>query len=199
MAIIYLVRHGETEWNAAGRFMGGQSDVPLNERGRLQAAALAPKLAQEVSEWGRVISSDLCRARETRDIVLAGADYAVTEDARFREIYGGRLEGLTREEQQVQFPDWWRQSRQESSDGVRFPEGESFEDLRRRVVAAIEESWPSSEGPMLVVTHGGVIQAVLADILNLSREYRDRIRVDNCSVTAVRWEADQRVILRVNA
>lgn len=198
MAIIYLVRHGETDWNVDGRFMG-QFDVPLNERGRRQAAALASRLAQEVPEWGQVVSSDLLRTRETRDIVLAGADYAATEDARLREIYGGGMEGLTREEQRIQFPEWWRASRGELSDGVRFPGGESFEDMRRRVVDAIDEVSLSKDDPILVVTHGGVVQAVLSDILHLPRVYRDRISVDNCSVTVVRWDADCHSILRVNA
>lgn len=198
MATLYLVRHGETDWNVDGRFMG-QTDVPLNERGRRQAASLALRLAQHVSEWGGVISSDLLRTRETRDILLAGANYTVTEDTRLREINGGRMEGLTRQEQRIQFPEWWLESREESSDAVRFPDGESFEDMRRRVVDALEEVCASGEGPVLVVTHGGVVQAVLSDILHLCWVYRDRIAVDNCSVTTVRWEADRRVILRVNA
>ncbi len=198
MAILYLVRHGETDWNADGRFMG-QSDVPLNERGRRQAAALAPRLAAEVPEWGLVVSSDLLRTRETRDVVLAGAAYAAMEDARLREIYGGSMEGLTREEQRVQFPEWWRASRAEQSDAVRFPDGESFEDMKCRVVDAIEEISVSQDGPILVVTHGGVVQAVLSEILHLSRVYRDRISVDNCSVTVVRWDVDRHAILRVNA
>lgn len=90
-----LVRHCETDWNAAGRLQG-HTDTELNENGKIQAHTLA----REISPLGvhRTISSDLKRAVQTADIVLRSLKVPVSFDARLREASFGALEGRTPED-----------------------------------------------------------------------------------------------------
>lgn len=199
MAIIYLVRHGETDWNAAGRFMG-QQDIALNARGREQAQQRAESL-RDIA-WAGCFSSDLSRCRETAEVIVSAGSSPrdIVRDARLREIHGGLLEGLTRDEQRDRFPEWWH-ANQRHGYADRFPEGETFFDLTDRVHEAMDDITRTCRGaePVLVVTHGGVITALLVSILGLAYEKRDRIAVDNCSVTVIQWEPFDMRILTVNA
>jgi len=102
MTTLLLVRHGETDWNAERRWQG-HADVPLNERGREQARALAEQLAGESVD--AIYSSDLSRARDTADILGARLDVPVVVDADLREIDVGPVEGLTAEESAA-FDGW---------------------------------------------------------------------------------------------
>lgn len=197
MARIYLVRHGETDWNRAERFTG-QQDVPLNEPGREQARRLGRRLQ---APWTHCFSSDLGRCTETAQLLLAG--YPSAPDAKalsdLREIDGGQFEGLTRDEQHRRFPDWHSaHSTADDPDRVPFPGGESFRQLKERSIAAITRLG-KSEGPVLVVTHGGVIRAVLSHVLGVPSGRLARLAVDNCGVTVVEWESPLAArVLRAN-
>lgn len=197
MPHIYLVRHGQTDWNKADRFMG-QQDVPLNDQGRNQAVQLSQRLQ---IPWAQCFSSDLSRCSETAAILLGGvaAGSAAAPEPALREIRGGQFEGLTREEQQRQFPAWHAtRSTSDDPDGLPFPGGESFRELKERSVKALTRA-AKSGGPILAVTHGGVIHAVLAHILDLSRKQLDRLELDNCGVTIVDWNGPHEArILQVN-
>jgi len=140
---LFLVRHGETEWNAAGRFCG-HSDPPLSPRGRDQAKALAAVIND--TAFDRVVSSPSLRAVETAR--LAYGEPAV--DERLRELDFGDLEGLSWSE----CPPDVRQ-RLTDYDGFHAPGGESVRELGERVLAAL---YDLGEGRHLVVTHGGVIR-----------------------------------------
>ncbi|HJR45904.1 MAG TPA: histidine phosphatase family protein [Actinomycetota bacterium] len=142
---IWLVRHGTTDWTQAGK-LNGWTDVPLNEMGRAEAAALAADagLPADAAIW----SSDLQRATETA--LSLGAP---REDARLRELDFGDLEGLT-----------WAELEPETRrslvdfDGFVAPAGESVAALGRRVEAFLSALEP---GDHVVVTHGGVIRYLL--------------------------------------
>ncbi|HNR00235.1 MAG TPA: histidine phosphatase family protein, partial [Trueperaceae bacterium] len=88
MVELWLIRHGETEWNRQGRIQG-HSDNPLNDLGRAQARALGGRLA--VVRFDRIYSSDLGRAIETARLVFP--DRAIETDVRLREVSAGVLEG----------------------------------------------------------------------------------------------------------
>ena len=142
MTTLLLVRHGETDWNAERRWQG-HADVPLNERGREQARALAERLAGESID--AIYSSDLSRARDTADIVGARLDVPVAVDPDLREIDVGAVEGLTAEESEA-FDGW---------------QGEPHEAHSQRVLAAINRiaaRHPAER--ILVVTHGGSMRRV---------------------------------------
>ena len=162
MTRLLLVRHGETDWNAAGRLQG-QTDRPLSDFGRRQARQLAEELADEGLE--AIYSSDLSRARETAEIVSERLGLPVVLDADLREKDWGTWEGLTAVER----------------DRVDFL-GESTEEHQERILRAlrrIAEQYPDAR--VLVVTHGGSMRRVQTAALGLALPV-----VDNCG----RWLCD---------
>jgi len=146
---LWVVRHGETP-ASRGHTLAGWADVPLTERGREEAEALRPILAAERFE--SVWSSDLVRA-------VTSARLAWGEprpDRRLREIHFGSLEGRY-------WPDLDLAYRQglERFEGFAAPEGESFDDLRLRVLAFVEELKP---GRHLLFSHGGVLRLLTREV-----------------------------------
>lgn len=160
--LVYVARHGETDWNAAGRWQG-HTDVPLNETGRAQAKALAGRL-REVRLAG-VVASDLSRAHETARIVASelGVSLAYVE-RELRERGFGVFEGLTRGECETKHAEAWRAWLGDR----RPPEGaEGIEALTGRIVAAVgraAERVARDGEPALVVTHGGALRSVVASV-----------------------------------
>ncbi|MHB8648584.1 MAG: histidine phosphatase family protein [Gaiellaceae bacterium] len=164
MATLLLVRHGETDWNAAGRLQG-HTDRPLNEHGRRQARALAERLAGE--GIAAVYASDLARARETAEIVAARLGLPVATDPDLREKNWGSWEGLTSEERLT----------------VAF-EGEATEAHRERMLRAVGRIAAAHPGGrILVVTHGGSLRRIQAAVHGVAPPV-----VDNCAVWAVSHE-----------
>ncbi len=158
--VIYLSRHGETDWNAEGRWQG-HTDKPLNETGREQARALAETLRS--LDLAGVVTSDLLRARETAQIVAATLGLAIDYvDPDLRERTVGVFEGLTREECERLHPEAWTAWIERK---VAPPGGEAQHPLAERVTAAIARAASriaSSPRPILLVTHGGAMRAALA-------------------------------------
>jgi 2,3-bisphosphoglycerate-dependent phosphoglycerate mutase len=141
-----LARHGETDWNREFRIQGS-SDVELNDLGREQARALADELADV--ELDAIYASDLSRARATAEAVAATKDLPVKLDPRLRERAFGSWEGLTREDIEERFRPDDR------------PDGETNEEVRARVLAAIEEiAARHPREQVLVVSHGGALNAL---------------------------------------
>lgn len=154
---IVLVRHGETDWNREHRFQG-HADPPLNEAGRAQARTLAEELSQE--PYARVFSSPLRRALETAEILAAGRGLEVETHAGLMEVDVGSWAGLTVSEVEARFPDGYR-SWTESRSG--WPDGETYDELGRRVVSAVLDlAARNGQATLLGVTHGGPIRAVTA-------------------------------------
>jgi len=151
---ILLARHGETEWNRVGRWQG-QADPPLNDTGRQQARVLAAQL--EDDGIAAVFSSDLRRARETAGIVAERLGLPLTEEPALREIDVGSWSGLTREEVRDRYPEGFARWLA----GEIGHDGETREELSRRVVAAVERIAAAHvDEHVLVVTHGGAIRAL---------------------------------------
>ena len=162
MTTFLLARHGETDWNRELRIQGS-SDVALNELGREQARALAQDLADV--ELDAIYASDLARARSTAEAVAATHGLEVRVDARLRERSFGSWEGLTREDIAA-FPEGSRH------------DGESDDEVRARVLGAIEEIARSHPGEqVLVVSHGGALNTLWHHALGVRVE-----RWDNCAV-----------------
>jgi len=152
MTLLYLVRHGETDWNKA-RKIQGSTDIPLNDLGRRQAAAAAELLSRR--HFDRVVSSPLGRAVETGSIIASRLGVAAPSiSAGVVERNYGEAEGLTFDQIEARFPD-----------GVDVPGRESREALRTRVEAALLEIAAAHEGESVVVaTHGAVIRTIVTHI-----------------------------------
>ncbi|MBN9607032.1 MAG: histidine phosphatase family protein [Actinomycetales bacterium] len=146
---LFLVRHGETDWNRARRIQG-RTDIPLNDTGRAQAAATGELLARR--RWDAVLASPLDRARETGAIIAARLGLPAPElfPAVVERDYGA-AEGLDFLEVDRRFPE-----------GAEVPGRETREQVAARVVPALVELAQARPGQRLViVSHGGAIRAVL--------------------------------------
>jgi probable phosphoglycerate mutase len=146
---LLVVRHGQSEWNAVGRWQG-QADPPLSDEGRLQAAGAGLQLGMFDAVW----ASDLQRASLTAAIIAEIIGIGpVLLDQRLRETHVGPWEGLTHDEVATGWPGYL--------DTHRRPEGfEPYDDAAARMIAAfVEIAAASPGGEVLVVSHGGVIRA----------------------------------------
>jgi broad specificity phosphatase PhoE len=158
---LFLARHGETDWNAEGRWQG-QTDVALNARGRAQARALAEVLRKE--GVAAIASSDLARARSTAEIVSEALGLGkVHLDAGLREQGFGCFEGLTRRECEARFPKAWARYLADSRSTP--PGGESHAELVLRMRASVHRIAESLAEPALVVMHGGAMRALVSEKL----------------------------------
>lgn len=150
---VLLARHGETDWNAVGRWQG-HADPPLNATGRAQALELAERLLDVGIEV--VVSSDLVRAAETAAIVAERLGLPVAKDPELREIDVGSWSGLTRAEVSARFPDGFARWQA----GEIGHNGETREALGERVERALLRCANGHAGRcVLAVTHGGAIRA----------------------------------------
>ena len=179
---LLLVRHGETDWNAAGRIQGC-TDTPLNARGRAQAAALAEKLRSSEERAEALYTSPLRRARETAAIV--GAELALEPETveALREISFGVWEGCSWEEIQRRWPRefaWCEGDRLRRSP----PGGESYGQLMERALPAVEAIRRAPGGTAVAICHSAVIRAVLCALegMSIGEGYR-RLRIKNSSVS----------------
>jgi 2,3-bisphosphoglycerate-dependent phosphoglycerate mutase len=164
---LILARHGLTDWNTAQRFQG-QSDVPLNDLGRRQAAALAKKMMGEPLK--AVISSDLQRARLTAQTIAEQHAVPWVNEPRLREVSFGKWEGLTYAEIQADDPQslavW-------EKDTLSFapPGGESLAQLAERLCPLLKRLTEQYAGQtVLIIAHGGPLQALICLALGLPVE-----------------------------
>lgn len=178
---VYVVRHGETDWNIIKRLQG-HLDVPLNDTGRMQARKLGEYLKEHPQEYNitRIVSSDLTRCMETASLINVNKlpiEYTNT----LRERHMGPVEGMLLAEAKKIFGDQFKQ------------QGETEQEMLARVTCKIDEICATSApggGDTLVVTHGGVIRALgghypLAATAKKGTAERVGGRVGNTSITAL--------------
>jgi broad specificity phosphatase PhoE len=154
---ILLARHGETDWNREGRFQG-HADPPLNRTGRDQAVELSVALMAE--DLAAVYSSPLRRALETAEILAASRELEPVIVAALQEVDVGSWSGLTRTEVEQRFPEQYARW---LDYGQGWEDGETYDEMGTRVVAALLELATAHDGErVLAVTHGGPIRAAFA-------------------------------------
>jgi broad specificity phosphatase PhoE len=155
MTDIYLIRHGQSTWNAERRW-AGHSDPPLTDLGRWQAKEACPGLNEIGFHW--VTSSDLQRARETASILAEKLGLDLNPPVpELKERQSGEICGLTSQEIDLRFPgllDQWR-----AGEIIEIPGGETWPDFVDRVKDGLYRLSLNS-GPILAVSHEGVLRAV---------------------------------------
>jgi glucosyl-3-phosphoglycerate phosphatase len=185
MTRILLVRHGETDWNREERWQG-QAGPALNERGRLQAEAVAVRLLRFAPTV--LVTSDLPRAVQTAQTIadVTGLEPALEHD--LREVDVGSWSGLTREEAQDSDPDGYARwlAGESGWDG-----GETYDQMHRRVVAVLDRLAVEHEGGTIVaVAHGGAVRAGACHAAGLPGHDRRRfVGCENCSITELLYAA----------
>jgi alpha-ribazole phosphatase len=197
MASIFLVRHGEVAGNSGERlFFSGWDDVPLTERGEMQARAAAQRLQAEKIDV--IYASDLQRARKTAEVIAASHGLKVLCDASWRESSFGAWSGHSETEILAGWPEQWRQ-RQADPVRVAPPEGESLQDLQNRVQPAWQKIVASHEHDnVVIVAHQGTVRVLLCAVLEIPlRNYR-RLRIANCSLTQIEIVAGKPMVVGVN-
>lgn len=169
---LYVLRHGESVWNAEGRLQG-RLDSPLTVNGREQArhqGTLLGEAGVNTQDFA-FYSSPQGRARETADIALYGIGGVIRNDERLVEIGMGRLQSLTRSEIEQRFPDVYRET-----DPFRWynsvPGGEGFDAVQIRVNSFLS----SLKGPTVIVTHGIVSRFLRGTVLGLDRKGMGALR-----------------------
>ena len=200
MATVLFVRHGLTAMT--GPVLAGHTPgVHLDDRGRAQAQAVAARLAPV--PLAAVVTSPLDRCVETADAVLSGRELSASVEPRLAEVRYGDWTGKPLKEL-ARLP-LWRVVQAHPSAAV-FPgaEGEALAGAQSRAVAAVRE-WDArvtaAAGPhavWLACSHGDIIKALLADALGLHLDLFQRIVVDPCSVSVVRYTDTRPFVLRVN-
>lgn len=148
MSQLLVVRHGQSEWNAVGRWQG-QEDPPLSDLGREQAFAAA----RAVGAVDLIVASDLERARTTAEIIAEAVGVGPVQiDPDLRERHAGEWQGLTRPEIHERYPGWL-------DDGRRPPGWEPDDAVLQRASASLRR-WSPVGDVVLVVSHGGVIRTL---------------------------------------
>ena len=176
---LYLMRHGQTEWNAAGR-MQGHLDSPLTALGRSQAVRQAEIMAGVLDQNPGVslVTSPLGRAMQTSGIVFG--DRPVAQDPRFREISVGEFEGRTRPELEAAYPELFSVSWLGWYD--RAPRGERLSGLRARVTEGLSDL----TGPTAIVCHGITLRMIRLVVLGWPDDRLEEMEVRQGAVHLMR-------------
>ena len=183
MGRLYLVRHGETKWNAEGRLQG-HVDVGLSEKGQRQAQAVARRLSGVI--FDAAYSSDLSRTAETARIILGQKpEVTLTATPQLRERHYGVFEGLTVAERQARYPDMFAASLSNDLDFAP-TDGETMSQVGARMAAFVAELRQRHlEDTVLIAGHGGALRATLPGLLRLPLEALWRLALDNCALSII--------------
>lgn len=178
---IYLVRHGQTAWNAAKRWQG-TTDIPLDETGLEQAAKLAQKMTQYPIQ--AIYSSPLQRAAATAQAVAEKFTLPVIYNQELEEIRLGEWEGHTSEEiiakHGSKFSIWETNHEEQIGHGV-----ETNHDLQQRAWAAFDTICTQETADTLIVSHGAWINRLLCKLLHISLQHRMSFTMSNVGLSIV--------------
>ena len=181
--VLTLIRHGETTWNAEGRIQG-HLDIPLSATGLAQAAAIGRRLGGE--SFDAILSSDLERALQTARPLVRNPEQTIVPDARLRERHLGVLQGLTGEEAAIRQPHAWGVFKARNPESV-LEDGETLGEFSQRVVGLIDEQLTTHVGRrLLLVTHGGVLDAAYRHATGMPLNVLRDFPIYNASVNVLR-------------
>lgn len=191
MTLIIVIRHGQTAWNEGGgeRFRG-RAEVELDDKGIRQARATAARVAQW--EVGAIYSSPLKRALSTANILAEPLKLQVQPMEGLIDIDYGRWQGLSlkeaAEEDSKLYELWLK-----SPHLVTFPQGESLEQVQKKVIGAVESLVPQHPGQSIVlVSHKVVCKVLFCSLLGLDTSHFWQLQQDPCAINLV--EADENAV-----
>ncbi|ETX02519.1 MAG: hypothetical protein ETSY1_03285 [Candidatus Entotheonella factor] len=189
--LLYVVRHGTTDWNRGG-YIQGHLDTPLNHEGRTQAEAAARRLVAEGA--AAIYSSDLLRVYETAQIIARHTGLRVIQKPGLREMHFGQWQGLSFDQIKARDPEIYA-ARRERPYEVPPPGGETWMDFYQRSIAAIKAILAATDAQRLIVaTHSGVCTVLGLEALGLGPTGKRTFGNANCAIhtigiTGDRWDA----------
>ena len=177
---LFLIRHGQTEWNVEGRLQGGK-DSPLTAQGKRQAEAVAASLGK--TSLGLILASPLGRAKKTAGIIAKALGIPVEEDARLGEVRFGKAEGLTHKEIDERWPGF-RAKREDDKWHTRWPDGESYQDADARIASYVNNTLAphlkdKSGAPIAVIGHETMNMILMGRLLDLAPPFLMRVGQPN--------------------
>jgi len=187
----YIVRHGETEWNAQGRIQG-HTDISLSERGIQQSKLVAQRLAGVSLDVA--YSSDLKRCAETAQQILGKRNIPLHTSHLLREYNKGVFEGLTPEETRQRYPELFEASQVNDLDFAP-PGGESIRQTSARMDDFMTELRTRHvDDNVLIVGHGGALRAGFVALMELPLEANWRFVMANCGLSVLDIYPDNAVL-----
>lgn len=185
MMKLFLIRHGQTDWNLLGKYQG-QTDIPLSDEGMRQTALLVQHFPADTLDV--VYTSDLQRAWMTAAPLAEKFSAPIHAEEALRELHFGAWEGLTYQE----IAEGWPQEVDNlfgAPEKLQIPEGETFLALQQRAMAKIREIRAANEGKhVAVVAHGAITKAILTALLHIPLHYVWTLRQDNTAVNILRFD-----------
>jgi broad specificity phosphatase PhoE len=195
MTTIYLIRHGQTDWNKKKIFRG-RADVPLNEHGRKEAAALGRHL--KGVRPGACYSSPLSRALQTAEAAVRAHSLEVQPDEGIIDIDYGEWQGLSDSKVKKAFASLYKEWH-ETPHRVRFPGGESLAMVRKRSLASLERiRRKHPQATVFVVAHRVVTKVIMCAALGLSNAAFWKIRQDNCAYNIIELSGKSTTVVLMN-
>ncbi|MGE5632515.1 MAG: histidine phosphatase family protein [Caulobacteraceae bacterium] len=196
MTKLYLVRHGQTEWNKISKVQG-RTDIELSETGVRQAKLLARRLSGEAIDV--IYSSSLKRALKTAETI---AEYKkecrINKSEKYQEICLGPWEGMTINDIKEQYSEHFRIYREDPANFL-LPGAETFLELSERTYSSIMDIVRQHHGKnILLVSHGTAIKAAIIRILDLDIKNYTKFRIDNASITTISFNEGVPAIVSLN-
>jgi probable phosphoglycerate mutase len=191
MSELWLIRHGETDWNKTRR-MQGSLNVGLNALGRTQAEQVAQRLAVLAADapFDAIFSSDLDRAHTTAQPAAAALGLGITLDAGLRERNYGVMQGLNRQEIDMLLPDAAAAWKSRDPDRE-IPGGESLRAFHDRVIGTLARIGVAHRGErVLIFTHGGVLDMAYRHATGLGFEAERNHLLLNASINRIVLDSD---------
>ncbi|MCI8536414.1 MAG: histidine phosphatase family protein [Hungatella sp.] len=186
---LYLIRHGQTDWNVAGKIQGS-TDIPLNDMGKRQAGCLAKGM--ESRPVTKVYTSKLKRAYETGYAIAESQKVPVEQIPGLEEVGYGVWEGLTTNEIAEKYPKELEQWYLSPVD-VAPPQGESQTEVYERCGKAIDRIMAEAKGDVAIVSHGATVVFLLEYLLRGNRrEDEEDIIVGNASISTIEYNPETR-------
>ena len=188
--LFYLVRHGQTDWNRAGKIQG-TTDIPLNETGRQQAEQLAGVLKERSgypagTRVDAVYTSPLARAFQTAEILAGKEKLPLRRLTELRERDFGCWEGKNWQQVEAEYPDEFHLWREQPMVGI--PSGgESRKSCELRSERAIRQILEETAGDAVIVAHGGILVFLMNYLLRFQREPQEII-VANASLSVISYD-----------
>jgi len=191
---IILARHGETDWNAQGIFRG-RIDIGLNETGVRQAELLAEHLSQVKPE--AIYSSPLKRALKTAEIIARYHNLAVEITPGLVDFDYGRWQGLTHQEVKENYRELYAKWL-DHPHRVRIPDGEGFDNVRKRAVKIVNNVAAKYEGAIVLVSHRVVNKVLICALLGLDDSHFWNIKQDTGGITTFTYDNGRFILTEHN-